>query len=167
MPALRAQKLNEACACESVGAPELATFYSRAPVFVSATHARQMSDVISAIHRVVALRGFQDAVLADAPAIAKFDPGTQGVFAGFDFHVGADGPKLIEINTNAGGAFLNSAARDAQLACCTAASDYLSRLPTRRALEEQIVAMFRREWALAGNTRPLQTVAIVDTVDRT
>ena len=26
---------------------------------------------------------------------------------GYDFHLGSDGPQLIEVNTNAGGAFLN------------------------------------------------------------
>lgn len=36
---------------------------------------------------------------------------------GYDFHVTPEGPKLIEINTNAGGAFLNAALREAQRAC--------------------------------------------------
>lgn len=137
-------------------------FYSRAPVFVSATHARQMADVISAIHRVVALRGFQDAVLADAPAIAKFDPGTQGVFAGFDFHVGADGPKLIEINTNAGGAMLNAAAEWRHPECCDEDNPAVRVPVSRERLEGAFVAMFRNEWRLARGDRPLKTIAIVD-----
>jgi hypothetical protein len=37
---------------------------------------------------------------------------------GYDFHVGAQGPRLIEINTNAGGAFLNALLARAQRACC-------------------------------------------------
>ena len=41
-----------------------------------------------------------------------------GVFMGYDFHLAADGPKLIEINTNAGGAFLNALLAKAQRACC-------------------------------------------------
>ena len=51
---------------------------------------------------------YQAAVLEWAPAIARRDFGPCGVFMGYDFHLGADGPKLIEVNTNAGGALLNA-----------------------------------------------------------
>jgi hypothetical protein len=37
---------------------------------------------------------------------------------GYDFHLSPDGPRLIEINTNAGGAFLNAALARAHHACC-------------------------------------------------
>jgi hypothetical protein len=37
---------------------------------------------------------------------------------GYDFHLAPDGPRLIEINTNAGGAFLNAALARAHHACC-------------------------------------------------
>ena len=43
-----------------------------------------------------------------APGIARHDPGARGVFMGYDFHIGAATPGLIEINTNAGGAMLNA-----------------------------------------------------------
>ena len=36
---------------------------------------------------------------------------------GYDFHLGADGPMLIEVNTNAGAAFLNALLARAQRAC--------------------------------------------------
>jgi hypothetical protein len=136
--------------------------FSGTPVFLAPAHVEQMQRMVEAVEELVRVPAYQDAVIGGAPASALTVPGNPGVFLGFDFHVGAGGPKLIEINTNAGGAFLNIAARDAQFACCTAASDYLSRLPSRHELEERIVAMFRREWALAGNTQPLRTVAIVD-----
>ena len=55
-------------------------------------------------------------------------------FTGFDFHLSPDGPRLIEINTNAGGAFLNIAAREAQQACCRTAESYLASLPSARDL---------------------------------
>jgi D-alanine-D-alanine ligase-like ATP-grasp enzyme len=32
----------------------------------------------------------------------------RGVFMGYDFHLSAGGPQLIEINTNAGGGLLNA-----------------------------------------------------------
>jgi hypothetical protein len=37
------------------------------------------------------------------PASARFDPGHQAVMMGYDFHLTEAGPKLIEVNTNAGG----------------------------------------------------------------
>jgi hypothetical protein len=39
---------------------------------------------------------------------ARFDPGTRGVFMGYDFHLDAAGPRLIEINANGAGAMLNA-----------------------------------------------------------
>lgn len=37
-----------------------------------------------------------------------------GAFMGYDFHLGPDGPQFIEINTHAGGAFLNTVLARAQ-----------------------------------------------------
>jgi hypothetical protein len=158
----RAEQLNRGCDCESVGAEDLAAFYSNTPVFISAAHQRQMEAVIAAICRVVALPGYQRAVLADSPAIAALPNSTQGVFSGFDFHVGADGPKLIEINTNAGGAMLNAAAQWRHPDCCNELNPAV-RVPAGRAqLEAAFMAMFRAEWQLARGARPLRRIAIVD-----
>ncbi|MBF0341613.1 MAG: hypothetical protein HQL95_11725 [Magnetococcales bacterium] len=44
--------------------------------------------------------------LPDAPATARFDPGHEAVMMGYDFHLSPQGPRLIEVNTNAGGALL-------------------------------------------------------------
>ncbi|MBF0262621.1 MAG: hypothetical protein HQL97_13100 [Magnetococcales bacterium] len=41
--------------------------------------------------------------LPDAPETARFDPGHEAVMMGYDFHLTPDGPRLIEVNTNAGG----------------------------------------------------------------
>ena len=45
---------------------------------------------------------------SSAPAIARVPVAARGVFMGYDFHLTASGPKLIEINTNAGGGLLNA-----------------------------------------------------------
>lgn len=136
--------------------------FSDLPVFLSSAHMAAMQRVIEAVEATVQLPKYRDAVLARAPAIARHDTGVAGVFMGFDFHISPDGPKLIEINTNAGGAFLNIAAHEAQRACCRAAEDYLAAQPGAEQLEREIASMFQREWALARRARPLRTIAIVD-----
>jgi len=40
------------------------------------------------------------------PEAAKIRPDAPGILMGFDFHLTPDGPKLIEINNNAGGLFI-------------------------------------------------------------
>ena len=81
----------------------------------------------------------------------------KGVFFGYDFHLNADGAHLIEINTNAGGAFLNDlllqSQRQVTMPGEVAASDNL---------EQIFLDMFRNEWRLERGDTPLQTVAIVD-----
>src|SRR3546814_4061372 len=66
------------------------------------------SSDLSAVEKISALPAYQQAVLAYAPQLAREDHGPHGVFMGYDFHLGPQGPRLIEINTNAGGAFLNA-----------------------------------------------------------
>jgi D-alanine-D-alanine ligase-like ATP-grasp enzyme len=55
------------------------------------------------------------------------------VFFGYDFHLTDDGPKLIEINTNAGGGLLNA---------YLLAAHGKAEAPER--LMQDFVAMFRR-----------------------
>ena len=68
-------------------------------------------DHFDAIRRAVALlfrvaheESFQREVDADAGPVARHRAKNFGVFMGYDFHVTRSGPRLIEINTNAGGA---------------------------------------------------------------
>ena len=65
-----------------------------------------MTRIVHAIEAATRLPAYRHAVLSWAPEIAGRDFGPRGVFMGYDFHLAADGPKLIEVNTNAGGAFL-------------------------------------------------------------
>ncbi|WP_409757004.1 hypothetical protein [Aestuariivirga sp.] len=92
--------------------------FSNVPVFLTAASISAMQDVVEAVHAVSRLPGYREQVLSWAPEIARADPGPSGVFMGFDFHLTASGPKLIEVNTNAGGAFLNELLAKAQHACC-------------------------------------------------
>ena len=158
----QAEELNRQCACESVGNAGLSAFYANTPVFISAEHRRLIDESIGAILRVASLPAFESAVLDGAPAIARRQPGSAGVFTAFDFHVGEQGPRLIEINTNAGGAMLNAVAEWRHPQCCDDRSPAI-RLPASRAqLEQDFVAMFREEWRLARGEAPLRVIAIVD-----
>jgi len=131
-------------------------------VFLEEGHAAEMRRIVEAVETVVGLPDYPHAVLKDAPSIAKLRPRTSGAFMGFDFHISPSGPRLIEINTNAGGALLNIAAREAQRACCSAADPLLLAQPGATELEREVIAMFEREWRLARGDRPLRTNAIVD-----
>jgi hypothetical protein len=137
--------------------------FAARPVFVSQAHLARMAELVRAIESVVALPAYRAQVLAQSPAIARHDPGgARGVFFGYDFHVTEGGFGLIEINTNAGGAMLNAVLTRAQRACCPAMEHLLPTPATADALEDRIVAMFRREWALSSHDRPLRSIAIVD-----
>jgi hypothetical protein len=177
------EAFNKRCYCESLdsallrkalnselGEPGLADLvhqrcpylFSASPVFVSRIHMQRMAAVIQAIESIVATPAWQEEVLAWAPPIARHVPGNAGVFFGYDFHVATDTFGLIEINTNAGGAMLNAVLARAQFACCDM-MESLPRLPALgAALEASIVAMFHKEWTLAGQQHPLRTIAIVD-----
>ena len=136
--------------------------FAAVPVFVSPQHTQAMQTIIRAIEAVVALPSWQALALADAPAIAQHAQRTLGVFMGYDFHIGSAGPQLIEINTNAGGAFLNATIGSAQRACCAEVADAVSMPNAPADIEDAIFAMFRDEWQRARGALPLQRVAIVD-----
>jgi hypothetical protein len=131
--------------------------FAVAAYFVSHAQMEQMRRVVAAVEQVVALPGWHDAVMRHADHAAHIDPRTKGVFMGYDFHLNAEGAHLIEINTNAGGAFFNSLLRRSQQGTglpgtAVAPAD----------AEQAFLEMFRSEWRLARGDAPLHTVAIVD-----
>ena len=125
--------------------------FSAAAIAVDAATLEAMAEVIAAIESVVALPAWQARVLAWAPEIARRPVAARGVFLGYDFHLTDAGPKLIEINTNAGGGLLN-----AYLLAAHGQADKAARV------KEAFVAMFREEWRLERGDAPLQRIAIVD-----
>jgi hypothetical protein len=136
--------------------------FSSTVVFVTAAQARRMEAVVRAVEAVVALPAYREHVLAWAPASAHHEPATRSVFMGYDFHLGPHGPQLIEINTNAGGALLNTALARAQTACCEHMKPLMPHPAVFAPLDDALFAMFRHEWRLARGDAPLRTVAIVD-----
>ena len=141
--------------------------FAALPVFVSRRHVDEMAEVITAVETVAALPAYREAVLERAPAIARFDPGTPGAFMGYDFHLlGAEGPRLIEINTNAGGALLNAVLVRAQRACCEDIAALVTGPVPPEALEQAFVEMFLSEWRGAGRKGAPARIAIVDDAPR-
>jgi hypothetical protein len=132
------------------------------PVFISRRHIDGMRDMIASIERVVATEAYQDRVLQWVPEIARFDHGTHGVFIGYDFHLAQDGPKLIEINTNAGGALLLLHLASAQQACCAEVDEFVVGHTGLDDFEDRFVAMFRRELEAQSPDQVLRRIAIVD-----
>jgi hypothetical protein len=135
--------------------------FASTPTFVSEQDLLSMLATVQAAERVSRLRAYSEQVLSSAPKIARHDFGPLGVFMGYDFHLTPEGPKLIETNTNAGGAFLNAALLNAQRACCKEVNDRFL-LPIGEGFETVIAAMFRNEWRLQEKTAPLRSIGIVD-----
>jgi hypothetical protein len=150
------------------GRPHL---FSHSTAFVSAEHVARMARLVVAVERVVALPAYREHVLAWAPATARHASPACGVFIGYDFHLGAGGPQLIEINTNAGGGLLNALLARAQKACCDDVEALLPGDLGGDTPEHLFLAMFLAEWRAwgaafparvgAGDTAP-RCVAIVD-----
>lgn len=110
-------------------------FFSSGAVGIPAATRQAMADIIAAIESVIALPAYQ----------------ARGAFMGYDFHLTEAGPKLIEINTNAGGGLLN-----AYLLAAHGKADEGARM------RDEYVAMFRQEWRLERGDAPLRRIAIVD-----
>lgn len=131
--------------------------FSDTRVYVAEAHLDFMAELIRVVERIVGLPAWHERVLAYAPPIARFVPRAKCAFLGYDFHLGADGPRLIEINTNAGGGLLGAKLMRAQRACCTPMPTMLAEAP-----EDLFVDMFREEWRLTRGDAPLRRIAIVD-----
>lgn len=139
--------------------------FSSTPVFLSQAQVGAMEDLVAAIETVAATAAFQTAALEWAPPIARADFGTRGVFMGYDFHLTSDGPRLIEINTNAGGAFLNALLAQAQISCCPEVQAVASPGPLNL-FDDAVWAMFEAEWRLQGRAGSPRVLAIVDEAPR-
>lgn len=119
-------------------------------------------DVVGVIEKVSRANRFRSAVMSWAPENAVADFGPLGAFMGYDFHVTAGGPRLIEINTNAGGAFLNLALAEAQEQCCQMSHPALVPSEASKTFRESIIAMFADEWRAQGREGELKSIAIID-----
>jgi hypothetical protein len=135
--------------------------FSNASVFLSQGQVAAMQRAVHAIESVARMPEYHDAVLERSPEIARRDFGPHGAFMGYDFHLAHEGPRLIEINTNAAGALLNAVLARAQHACCSPMMAGL-RLTEAQDFDAAVVRMFEREWRLQRKEGAPRLVAIVD-----
>ena len=178
-----AERLNQGCFCITLDRPELLraldaevgsagfaaalatshpSLLSNVPVFVTPETMIALTEVVAAVEAAARLPGYREAALAWAAPIAATDFGPAGALMGYDFHITPAGPRLIEVNTNAGGAFLNAALADAQRACCGEAQLVANLEPPQRDFGAQIDSMFIEEWRRQRGTGRPTTIAIVD-----
>lgn len=175
----RTDRLNKNCFCVTLDLPSLreamereagepaffetfirpkAHLFSHVPVFLSATTVDEMRAIAAAVETTAQLAAYKAAVLSWAPEIARADHGPIGALMGYDFHLGEDGPRLIEINTNAVGAFLNAFLARAQRACCAE----MDIPPTLLSFEDAAFRLFQNEWIRQRGTGAPERIAIVD-----
>ena len=145
-----------------IGANELNKLFSATPVFVPKTEIEAMERIVNAIESAARLPPYRERVLSWAPEIAAFDPGPIGALMGYDFHLGSDGPQLIEVNTNAGGAFLNVALARAQKQCCQPSEQSFVTTKMLEGFEEAVTNMFIQEWQRQSATAMPNRIAIID-----
>ena len=65
-----------------------------------------MVGVVRTLDRLGRNPQYREQVYAEVPDVARFDPGHDAVMMCYDFHLAGEMPRLIEVNTNAGGGML-------------------------------------------------------------
>lgn len=118
----------------------------------------QMQNLITAVEKVITISNEKNNNSSNSNIR---NDNLKGIFMGYDFHLQNNNenknitPKLIEINTNAGGAFLNL--------CLLNAIYKNDKNNVADKLANEFVAMFKNEFAIfSNNQKNLQTIAIVD-----
>ncbi len=119
----------------------------------------QMQNLITAVEKVITISNEKNNNSSNSSNIRNDN--LKGIFMGYDFHLQNNNenknitPKLIEINTNAGGAFLNL--------CLLNAIYKNDKNNVADKLANEFVVMFKNEFAIfSNNQKNLQTIAIVD-----
>ena len=130
-------------------------------VFLSRVHYQQMASLVQEVARSTATESYLTAIQARDPDVDMMcQRQSRSVLMGFDFHITPDGPRLIEINTNAGAAFLARKIADTGSGCL--ASGAPSPGFAESGLDDALVSMFLEEWHSLRPGEQLRTLAIVD-----
>lgn len=78
------------------------------PVRIPRVDFEAMLGFVHTVWRLKQNPAYAQALRGVLPAVAGIDPGAPGILMGYDFHLTEHGPKLIEINNNAGGLYMGN-----------------------------------------------------------
>lgn len=158
MQAILSQRLHDVCALDPVFKP-----FSDAAVFLRKEDRDAMNALIKSIESVVGLPAYRASIFDRQPELLKnIQPNTSGLMMGYDFHITEYEPKLIEINTNAGGAFVAKMLGGQAFENSKCCGIKRSSSSIERVIDDALYQIFFDEWKLARPSQQLKTVAIVD-----
>ncbi|MFC1626186.1 hypothetical protein ACFL19_00635 [Pseudomonadota bacterium] len=81
---------------------------SEAPITIPQADFIAMFEFAKSVFRLKQNRTYVEKLESILPEAARIRPDAPGILMGFDFHLTAEGPKLIEINNNAGGLYIGN-----------------------------------------------------------
>ena len=116
---------------------------------------RKMLRLVRLLFRLSQSDRYRNEISSEVPEVARFDPGHAALMMGYDFHLTSSGPRLIEVNTNAGGGYI--AWLSEQLAG-KASPLYLS-----NRFQQRLLNSYLQEWRdFSASDEPLKRVVVVD-----
>jgi len=121
-------------------------------VGLARNHFKSMAKLVRLLHKISGLTAYHALLGDDLPETARHNPRHYSAMMGYDFHLSGTGPKLIEVNTNAGGFWF------AGLAENSSRPDFSGRVAGR------LLSSFLTEFRLftAGKSGLPEFLAIVD-----
>ncbi|MEI1280276.1 circularly permuted ATPgrasp domain protein [Leptospira venezuelensis] len=174
-----AEILNEKCSCSTLNkeyleeeihkfpVSEIKTkgiehFYSETPSFIDEKDKEAIQEILYSIRKALKLPNVREKILNNYNGENRTRNITGGVFLSLDFHQTKEGPKLIEVNTNAGGAYLQLKLLEAQIRCCKAVDIAMPNAKALLDLEEKFYSIFIQEWMANNREGQPNFIAIVD-----
>ncbi len=135
--------------------------FASTAVFVTQSELSTMQLQIDAIEASAALPRYRDLICKRGDIdLQTAQSRTRGLLMSYDFHLTPNGPRLIEVNTNAGGAFIMHSMLSGIWRRVSPCNN--DTLDNPESIENDLVKMFIHEWQLAGRSGTPATVAIVD-----
>lgn len=139
-------------------------YFAPSPTSISRSSIETIKSFLNSFSRILAVKEIENLFLRDLePRYKNLLPLkiSGGLFLGFDFHETDQGPKLIEINTNAGGLLINSILYEVQEKCCNLLYSN-HEIPSFSSLGEQILTFVNQEWVLQNIKKDLKTIIVLD-----
>ncbi|EPG66238.1 hypothetical protein [Leptospira wolffii] len=171
--------LNEKCSCSTLDTDYLReefsafsseetiplgikSLYSETPSFIQTSDRKRFQEILDSVRNALDLPEVRKRIFKGENFETKPNRISGGVFLSLDFHHTKEGPKLIEINTNAGGAYMQLKLIEAQIRCCKAVDIALPSKAALREIEEKFYSIFLLEWHANGRTGLPGFIAVVD-----